>query len=124
MKKNLSLLGSTGSIGRQTLDVARNLGLSVRALAARSSVKELENQIREFKPQLVAVFDLEAAKQLKLLVADLDVKIVQGMEGLCEAASFKEADLVLNSVVGMVGLKPTLAAIEARKELALANKET
>ena len=83
MKKNLSLLGSTGSIGRQTLDVARNLGLSVRALAARSSVKELENQIREFKPQLVAVFDLEAAKQLKLLVDDLDVKIVQGMEGRC-----------------------------------------
>ena len=124
MKKNLSLLGSTGSIGRQTLDVARNLGLTVCALAAHSSVKELENQIREFKPQLVAVFDLEAAKQLKLMIADLDVKVVQGMEGLCEAASFKEADLVLNSVVGMVGLKPTLAAIEARKGLALANKET
>ena len=122
--ENLSLLGSTGSIGRQTLDVARNLGLTVCALAAHSSVKELENQIREFKPQLVAVFDLEAAKQLKLRVADLDVKVVQGMEGLCEAASFKEADLVLNSVVGMVGLKPTLAAIEARKDLALANKET
>lgn len=124
MKKNLSLLGSTGSIGRQTLDVARNLGLTVCALAAHSSVKELENQIREFKPQLVAVFDLEAAKQLRLMVADLDVKVVQGMEGLCEAASYKDADLVLNSVVGMVGLQPTLAAMEAHKQLALANKET
>ena len=124
MKKNLSLLGSTGSIGTQTLDVARNLGLTVCALAAHSSVKELENQIREWKPQLVAVFDLEAAKKLRLMVADLDVKVVQGMEGLCEAASYKDADLVLNSVVGMVGLQPTLAAMEAHKQLALANKET
>lgn len=124
MKQSISLLGSTGSIGLQTLDVVRGLGLHVCALAANRNVTLLENQIRELKPQLVAVFDLDAAKRLKLAVADTPTKVVQGMDGLCEAASFVQADLVLNSVVGMVGLQPTLAALEAKKDVALANKET
>ncbi|MBE6823606.1 MAG: 1-deoxy-D-xylulose-5-phosphate reductoisomerase [Ruminococcaceae bacterium] len=124
MKSSISILGSTGSIGTQTLDIVRHLNLSVCALAANANVKLLENQIREFKPQLVAVFNLNAAKSLKQSVADLPVKVVQGMDGLCEVASVSSADVVVNSVVGMVGLKPTLAAIQANKDVALANKET
>ena len=124
MKHNLSVLGSTGSIGRQTLDVVRGLGIRVRALAANRSVGLLENQIREFGPELAAVYDPGAARELRLAVRDLPVKVVSGMEGLCEAASFEKADLVCNSVVGMVGLQPTLAAIRAGKDVALANKET
>jgi 1-deoxy-D-xylulose-5-phosphate reductoisomerase len=124
MKRILSILGSTGSIGTQSLDVVRGLGLKVCALAANSNIALLENQIREFKPQVAAVFDLDAAKRLKLAVADTSVRIVAGMDGVCEAAVMSGADLVLNSVVGMVGLKPTLAAIGAKKDVALANKET
>lgn len=124
MKRNLSILGSTGSIGTQTLDVVRKLNLQVCALAAYRNVELLEKQIREFQPRLAAVFDLEAAKKLKLAVADLPVQVVQGMDGLCEAAAVNEADVILNAVVGMVGLKPTLAAISAKKDVALANKET
>ncbi len=124
MKQMLSILGSTGSIGTQTLDVARRLGMRVCALAANRNVAMLENQIREWKPQLVAVFDLDAAKKLRIAVADAPVRVVQGMEGLCEAASIACADVVCNSVVGMVGLRPTLAAIAAKKDVALANKET
>ena len=124
MEKTVSILGSTGSVGLQTLDVVRGLGLRVCALAAHSSVGPLEDQIREFRPQLAAVFDPEAAKKLRTAVADLPVRIAQGMEGLCEAASLAEADIVLNAVVGMVGLRPTLAAVAAKKDVALANKET
>lgn len=124
MKRCLSILGSTGSIGMQTLDVVRGLSIKVCALAANSNAVLLENQIREFKPQLVAVFDLNAAKVLKLAVADTSTRVVQGMDGLCEAAAMSEADVVLNSVVGMVGLVPTLAAIKAGNDVALANKET
>ena len=124
MKQMLSILGSTGSIGTQTLDVVRGLGLSVCALAARGNVSLLEKQIRECRPRFAAVFDPQAAKMLHLAVRDLDVTVAEGMEGLCEAASLPEADLVCNSVVGMVGLEPTLAAIEAGKDIALANKET
>lgn len=124
MKRSLSVLGSTGSIGTQTLDVARSLGLHVCALAANRSVRLLESQIREFRPGLAAVYDPSAAAELRAAVADLPVKVVQGMEGLCEAASAPEADLVCNSVVGMVGLEPTLAALCAGKDVALANKET
>ena len=113
MKKNLSILGSTGSIGRQALEVARNLGLPVSGLAAYRSVDCLETQIREFRPQAVAVFDFDAAKRLRLAVSDLPVKVLAGMEGLCEVAALPQADLTLTSVVGMVGLQPTLAAIEA-----------
>ncbi len=124
MKQSLSILGSTGSIGTQTLDVARGLGIRVCALAANRNVDLLERQIREFRPSLAAVYDKRAAERLKTAVAGLPVRVVQGMDGLCEAASVPEADLVCNSVVGMVGLKPTLAAIRAGKDVALANKET
>ena len=124
MKKNLSILGSTGSIGTQTLDVARNLSLEVTALAAYGNIKLLEEQIREFHPALAVVFDEEKAKQLRTAVADTGTKILAGMDGLCEAASIDGADVVVNAVVGCVGLQPTLAAIGAGKDLALANKET
>ena len=124
MKRCLSVLGSTGSIGTQTLDVAGRLGVKVCALAAGKNVRLLEEQIRRFRPSVAAVYDPDAAKALKISVADLPVRVVQGMEGLCEAASLPEADLVCNSVVGMVGLRPTLAAVAAKKDVALANKET
>lgn len=124
MKHDLSILGSTGSIGRQTLDVAKGLGIRVRALAANRNIRLLEDQIREFHPDLAAVYDPDAARQLKSSVADLPVRVVTGMDGLCEAASFGKADLICNSVVGMVGLQPTLAAVQAGKDVALANKET
>ena len=124
--KKISILGSTGSIGTQALDVVRGLpgSLSVAAVAANANIQLLEEQIREFRPAFAAVFDEAAAQKLKLAVADCPVRVGAGMEGLCEAASLEEADLVLNSVVGMVGLEPTLAAIAAGKEVALANKET
>lgn len=124
MKRCLSVLGSTGSIGTQTLDVAGRLGVKVCALAAGKNVRLLEEQIRRFRPSVAAVYDPDAAKALKISVADLPVRVVQGMEGLCEVASLPEADLVCNSVVGMVGLRPTLAAVAAKKDVALANKET
>ena len=122
--KKIALLGSTGSIGTQTLDVVRKLGLSVCALAANRNISLLENQIREFKPQLVAVFDLDAAKQLRIAVADTKTRVVQGKEGVLEAASYAASDLVCNALVGLAGLEPTLAAIHACKDIALANKET
>lgn len=124
MRRTLSVLGSTGSIGTQTLDVVRGLNINICALAASKNIDLLEKQIREFKPQIAAVYDESAANELKIAVADLSVKVVQGMDGLCEAASTEKADLVCNSVVGMVGLRPTLAAIRAKKDVALANKET
>ncbi|MBQ4258580.1 MAG: 1-deoxy-D-xylulose-5-phosphate reductoisomerase [Clostridia bacterium] len=124
MKKNIALLGSTGSIGRQTLDVARELGLSVRALAANRDIIKLESQIREFHPAIAAVFDADAARSLKIAVSDTGTRIVSGMEGLIEAACEESAEVLLNAVVGMVGLQPTLHAIEAKKQIALANKET
>lgn len=124
MKQNIAVLGSTGSIGLQSLDVARELGLSVRALAARRNIEMLEAQIREFSPAIAAVYDPEAAKLLKIAVADTGTKIVAGIEGLCEAACEETAEVLLNAVVGMVGLLPTLRAIEAKKQIALANKET
>ena len=126
----LALLGSTGSIGIQTLHVVRELArggdfpVSVAVLAARSSVKLLEEQAREFRPQAVAVFDPAAAKDFRDRTRDLDLTVLEGMEGLCQAAAWEGADVTLNSVVGMVGLRPTLAAIAAKKTVALANKET
>ena len=122
--KKLVLLGSTGSIGTQTLDVAEECGYTVTALAAGRQVAPLEEQIRRFRPRYAAMYDESAAKDLRARVADLDVNILSGMDGLCELASLSEADLVLNSVVGMVGLQPTLAAVEAGHDVALANKET
>lgn len=124
MIKSISILGSTGSIGTQSLDVVRELGIKVSALAAYKNIKLLESQIREFKPKVVAVYDNQAADALRKNVCDMSINILDGMEGLCEVASVDDADMVLNAVVGMVGLKPTLSAIRAKKDIALANKET
>ena len=124
MKRVISVLGSTGSIGRQTLEVARELGLPVAALAARSSLELLERQTREFHPKLVVLYEMEAALELTRRISDLPVRVAYGMEGLTEAAALEEADTVVTAMVGMVGLRPTLAAIRKGKRIALANKET
>ena len=124
MKKCISILGSTGSIGTQTIDVVRNLGWHICALAAHSNIELLEEQIRKFQPQLVSVYDENAALTLKGRIADTGTKVLSGMDGLCEAARLPSADLVLNAIVGIAGLQPTLAAIQADKTIALANKET
>lgn len=123
--KKIALLGSTGSIGTQTLDVVRNQGdIQVTAMAAGSNIALLEKQIREFHPSIAAVWDEKKALELKAKVADLPVKVVSGMDGLLEAATEKEAQIVVTSVVGMIGIRPTIAAMEAGKDIALANKET
>ena len=124
MKKIITLLGSTGSIGTQTLDVVRMHGLEVYALAAYHNVSLLEQQVREFHPKKVCIFDESCYPALRDAMTDLSVKILTGKDGLCELASDTHANLVLNSVVGMVGLQPTLAAIAAGIDVALANKET
>ena len=125
MMKKIAILGSTGSIGTQTLEVVRyNKDIQVTALAAGSNVKLMEEQIREFKPGLACLWDEEKAKELRAAVADLDVKVASGMEGLMEAARSPEADMVVTAVVGMIGIRPTIAAMEAGKDIALANKET
>lgn len=122
--KNLSILGSTGSIGTQSLETARKCGYSVSALSAYSNVDLIEEQIREFKPKIAALVDENAAKELKIRVADTDTKVLAGLSGVCECAACDEADTVINSVVGMAGLRPTLTAIDCGKKIALANKET
>lgn len=123
--KNISILGSTGSIGTQTLDIVRaNEDLNVVAIAAGSNIKKLEEQIREFHPEIVCVYDERAAKSLKIAVADIDIKVVSGMDGLIESAVYKKADIVVTAFVGMIGIRPTLEAIKAGKDIALANKET
>lgn len=124
MINNISILGSTGSIGTQALDVVDKLGLNVSALTAASNIDLLEQQIRKYKPDLAVVFNEDKAKILKDNIKDTNTKVLAGMEGLIEAATISSTDLVLNSVVGMVGLKPTLAAADAKKDIALANKET
>ncbi len=124
MTKSLSILGSTGSIGTQSLDVARLRGYNVEALTAYSDVARMEAQIREFHPKTVAMVEEKAAADLKVRVADTNTKVLSGKEGVCACARADGADTVLNSVVGMAGLEPTLAAIDAKKKLALANKET
>ena len=124
MVNTISLLGSTGSIGRQTLDVCREQGIKVAALTARSSIGLLEQQARAFRPRLVAVYDLEPALELAKRLAGLDIEVAYGLEGLRRAASLRESDTVVTAVVGMAGLWPTMAAIEAGKRIALANKET
>ena len=124
MGKKLAVLGSTGSIGTQTLEIAEHMGFGIEALAANRNVRLLEEQVRKYRPSLAAVYEADAAAKLKTAVADLPVRIVAGMEGLLEAASVPGADTVVNAVVGMVGLRPTLAALEAGKRVALANKET
>ena len=120
----LSLLGATGSIGRQTLDVAEHLGLGVCALAAGKRVRELEEAARRFRPRLAVLYDEAAAAELKIRLADTETKVLSGMGGLLEAASMEEADTVLAAMSGAVGLFPALRALEAGKKLALANKET
>lgn len=124
MTKTLALLGATGSIGQQTLQVARELGLRVAALTARNNVDKLEAQVRQFLPRLAVLYDPAAAQELRQRVVDLDVEVLSGSEGLLAAASMEEADTVVTAVVGSVGLAPTLAAIEKGKRIALANKET
>lgn len=123
--KNISILGSTGSIGTQTLDIVRNnKELNVVALTAGNNIKLLAEQIREFNPVLACVKSEELAGELKLLVSDVDVKIVYGMEGLIEAATMKECEIVVTAIVGMIGIRPTIEAVKAGKDIALANKET
>ncbi|NLA77736.1 MAG: 1-deoxy-D-xylulose-5-phosphate reductoisomerase, partial [Clostridiales bacterium] len=122
--EKLALLGSTGSIGTQALDVCRGRGYKPVALAAHSNVALMEKQIREFSPAVAALIEESAARDLKTRVADMSVKVLGGIEGVCECAQFSQADTVLNAVVGMAGLRPTVAAIRAKKRIALANKET
>lgn len=124
--KRIAVLGSTGSIGTQTLDVVRANAseLQVVALAAGTSVQKMEEQIREFHPLIAGMWTEEAAADLRDRVKDLDVKVVSGMDGLLEIAVMPQADVVLTAVVGMIGIRPTIAAIEAGKDIALANKET
>ncbi len=123
MIQKLSVLGSTGSIGTQTLDVVRKLGLNVTALSAYSSIDLLEAQIREFKPALAVVVKEDCAGELKVRIADTSTKVLSGMDGLIEICH-DDADLLVNAVVGMVGLRPTLEAVSAGKNIAFANKET
>jgi len=121
--KSLIILGSTGSIGTQALEVCRREDYKVTALAAGSNIELLEQQAREFKVKTVAVFNETAAKELKIKLNDTDIKVLSGVEGVCEVARI-DGDIVLNSIVGIAGLRPTLSAIEAGKTIALANKET
>lgn len=123
--KKIAILGSTGSIGTQTLEVVRANGdLQVTAISAGSNISMLEEQIREFKPIYAVVYEEEKAKELKIKVADTDVKVLSGMEGLLTIASMKESDILVTAIVGMIGIRPTIAAIKAKKDIALANKET
>ena len=121
--KNIALLGSTGSIGTQTLDVCRMHGIKPTALCAAKNTGLLEKQAREFMPHIVCIYDENCYSDMKKRLADTDIKVLCGMDGLCEVASMK-TDAVVNSVVGMVGLRPTLAALDAGNRVALANKET
>ena len=123
--KKISILGSTGSIGTQTLDVARNNpDLKITALAAGQNIALLEEQIREFKPSVAAVWDEQAAEDLKVRVRDTDVRVLAGMDGLIEMAAGTDAEITVTAIVGMIGIRPTIEAIKAGKNIALANKET
>ena len=124
MIKTVSILGSTGSIGTQSLEVCEKHGIKVTALAAHSSIDMLEQQARKFMPSKVCIYRDDKYSELKERLADTDIKVLSGMDGLCEIAVMEESDIVLNSVVGMVGLLPTLTAMKAGKNVALANKET
>ncbi|MCI5509791.1 MAG: 1-deoxy-D-xylulose-5-phosphate reductoisomerase [Eubacterium sp.] len=125
MGKTIAILGSTGSIGTQTLEVVRENGdITVAALSAGSNITLLEQQVREFSPRLVAVWNPEKAVELKTRLADMKVKVVSGMEGLLELAVLEEVEILVTAIVGMIGIRPTMAAIEAGKDIALANKET
>ena len=123
--KKIAILGSTGSIGTQTLDIVREQrDIEVVAFAAGSNITLLEQQVREFSPKLVCVFKEEAAEALKIKIADTDTKVVSGMEGLIDVAVHPESEILVTAIVGMMGIRPTVAAIQAGKKIALANKET
>ena len=122
--KNIVILGSTGSIGTQTIDILDSIDANVCAISVNTNIERAEQQARLLQPSLVAVYDAEKASELKIRLADTGVRVVSGMEGLIEAATLPEADVIVTAVVGMVGLLPTLAAIDAGKDIALANKET
>ena len=123
--KKIAILGSTGSIGTQTLDIVREQGdIQVVAMAAGSNIKLLEAQMREFHPALVSVWDEKKASELRTNTKDLGIKIVSGMEGLLEVSVIPESEILVTAIVGMLGIRPTIAAIKARKKIALANKET
>ena len=123
--KKIAVLGSTGSIGTQTLEIVReNTDLQVVALAAGNSVELMEQQIREFRPKVAAVWAEDKAKELRENVKDLDVKIVSGMDGLIEISVIPESEILVTAIVGMIGIRPTIEAIKAGKDIALANKET
>ncbi len=124
MTNSLSILGSTGSIGTQALEVCDKLKIRVAAITANTNIKLLEEQARRFKTPLVAVYDSSRLPELKAALKDTNTEVVGGMEGICRAAEYEDCDTVLNSVVGMVGLLPTLSAARAKKNIALANKET
>ncbi len=124
MAQKLSILGSTGSIGTQSLDVADMRGYEVVALTAHGNVKRIENQVRKYKPKYAAMAAEKAAAELKIALADTPTLVLSGMEGVCECAASEEADTVINALVGIAGLRPTLTAIESGKTIALANKET
>ena len=125
MAKNITILGSTGSIGTQTLDVVREIGgISVKAMTTNTRIELFEKQVREFRPELVCVMDAQKAKEFKENIKDLDIPVLTGMDGLVAAATYEKSDTVVNSVVGNIGLTPTVAAIKAGKDIALANKET
>lgn len=124
MAKKISILGSTGSIGTQSLDVAQKRGYEVQVLTAGSNAKLLEEQIRKWKPRYAALADEKAAKELKIAVADTDTKVLIGKDGVNECASYSDTDVVINAIVGIAGLVPTMTAIEQGKDIALANKET
>ena len=122
--KMITVLGSTGSIGEQALDVARMHGYRINALTASKNTDIIENQAREFKPKKVAMADENAAEDLKIRLADSDIKVLSGVEGVSECAADNSDAIVLNSIVGMAGLVPTLSAVDAGCKIALANKET
>ena len=124
MVNSISILGCTGSIGRQTIAVAEHIGMRVAALTANRKIELLEEQARRLKPEFVAVYDEDAAKQFRIAVADTDIRVGSGMAGLIEAATLASSDCVVTAVSGAVGLKPTLVAIDEKKRIALANKET
>lgn len=124
MSQIISVLGSTGSIGTQTLDVAAQCGFQVAAITANRSIDKLEEQARRFRPELVAAYDESAAAELRIRLADTGIRVASGMGGLIEAATLPGADTIVTAVMGMIGLRPTLAAIDAHKRIALANKET
>ena len=124
MSRRISILGSTGSIGRQSLEVIAACGMTVGALTANASVERMEEQVRQFQPELAVMMDEKAAADLKVRLADTNTRVASGMDGLLEAAELPSADTVITAVVGMIGLRPTMAAIREGKRIALANKET